>query len=211
MNRAKTVVDYYVLNNKLKNVIRSGWKNWNVQNERVESVAEHVFGVQSLAIAMHSQYQYDLDLTKVLYMLAIHELEEIIIGDLTSWDISENEKKNKGHEAIKIILKDMINKEEIEALILEFDERKTKEAYFAYQVDKTECDIQCKLYDEQGCVDVSKQDNNPSFIDQKVQELLIKEKGSWSSMWIEFDKNKNVRDEHFIEVLDYVKNNKISK
>ena len=32
------VIDYYVLCNKLKNVIRTGWKDWNVQANRLESV-----------------------------------------------------------------------------------------------------------------------------------------------------------------------------
>lgn len=56
MEKAKNVVRYYVLCNKLKDVIRTGWKDWNVKRERVESVAEHVFGTQSLAIAMCSEY-----------------------------------------------------------------------------------------------------------------------------------------------------------
>lgn len=44
MERAKNVVNYYVLCNKLKNIIRTGWKTWNVKRERLESVAEHIWG-----------------------------------------------------------------------------------------------------------------------------------------------------------------------
>ena len=53
-----------VLCNKLKNVIRKGWKDWHVKKERLESVAEHIFGVQMLAIAMKSEYEYDVDLNE---------------------------------------------------------------------------------------------------------------------------------------------------
>ena len=74
MNKEKKVVNYYVLCNKLKNVIRTGRKYWHVQRERVESVAEHIFGVQMLAIAMKSEYEYDIDIMKVIFMIAIHEL-----------------------------------------------------------------------------------------------------------------------------------------
>lgn len=42
-----------------------------------------------LAIAMKSEYNYDIDFLKVLFMLAIHELEEIYIGDLTQFQISK--------------------------------------------------------------------------------------------------------------------------
>lgn len=83
MTKEENVIKYYVLCNKLKNVIRTGWKDWKVQRERLESVAEHVYGVQMLAIAMASVYQYDIDILKVIFMLAIHELEEVVIGDLT--------------------------------------------------------------------------------------------------------------------------------
>ena len=62
MSKEKNVIEYYVLCNKLKNVIRKGWRDWNVSKERLESVAEHVYGVQMLAIAMYSEYNYDIDI-----------------------------------------------------------------------------------------------------------------------------------------------------
>ena len=54
MKKCENVVKYYLLCNKLKNLIRTGWKDWNVQSDRLESVAEHIYGVQMLAIAMKS-------------------------------------------------------------------------------------------------------------------------------------------------------------
>ena len=39
----ESVVKYYVLCNKLKDVIRTGWKDWNVTKDRVESVANRGF------------------------------------------------------------------------------------------------------------------------------------------------------------------------
>jgi putative hydrolase of HD superfamily len=74
MKKEEKVINYYVLCNKLKNVIRTGWKDWSVQRERLESVAEHIFGVQMLAIAMKSEYNYNVDILKVIMMIAIHEL-----------------------------------------------------------------------------------------------------------------------------------------
>lgn len=207
--RQESVVKYYVLCNKLKNVIRSGWKMWNVERERLESVAEHIYGVQSLAIAMYSQYQYDIDIYKVIFMLAVHELEEITIGDLTWWDTTEEDKQQKGHNAIEEILSDLICKNKIKKLILEFDERKTKEALFAYHCDKLECDLQCKIYDEENCVDMTKQNDNPVYHDEKVQKVINKGNSTWSNMWLEFDRNKYENDSNFIEILDYIKENKI--
>lgn len=210
IDNAKAVVEYYVLCNKLKDVIRAGWQTWNVQRERMESIAEHVYGVQQLAIGMWSQYAYDIDIFKVMFMLAVHELEETIIGDLTLWDITADEKLNQGHHAVQIILRDLLQREQIEKLVFEFDARQTKEAKFAYQCDKLECDIQSKLYDEEGCVDLNQQQENKILEDETVKSLLASGK-SWSGMWMTFGKLKYNYDLHFTEVSDYVENNEISK
>ena len=56
MSKEENVVKYYAICNRLKNVIRKGWKLWNVQRDRLESVAEHIFSTQMLAIAMEHEY-----------------------------------------------------------------------------------------------------------------------------------------------------------
>ena len=208
MNKEKNVINYYVLCNKLKNVIRTGWLDWNVTRDRVESIAEHIFGVQMLAIAMKSEYEYDIDLTKVIFMLAIHELGEIIIGDLTQFQITKDEKIKLEHKAVHDILDSLISGEEIEKLFLEFDEKKTPEAIFAYQCDKLECDLQCKLYDQENCVDFNKQENNNSFYHPDVQKYY-KEGSSWSEMWLKFGQERYNYDKNFKAVSDYAYNNKL--
>ena len=210
MEKAQKVIEYYVLCNKLKDVIRTGWLNWHVERKRVESVAEHIFGVQMLAIAMKSEYQYDVDIMKVIYMLAIHELGEIIIGDLTQFQISKEEKEIIEHEAVHKILSPLIDSETIEELYLEFDSHQTKEAMFAYQCDKLECDIQSKLYDEENCVDLNHQDDNQTTNNELVRELLDSGK-TWSEMWIEFGQKRYPYDNNFIEVSSYVKTHPIKR
>jgi len=208
MEKAKRVIDFYIICNRLKDVIRTGWIDWNVKRERIESVAEHIYGVQMFAIAMASEYDYDVDLYKVIMMLAIHELEETVIGDQTLFQISKDEKEEIGHQAVKEILKELKNGEEIEKLILEFDERKTKEAFFAYQCDKLECDTQAKLYDEQDCVDLNNQENNQSLNNETVKKL-IEEGNSFSNMWLAFGRSLYPYDENFQEVSNYLSNTKI--
>ena len=207
--KARTVVEFYVLCAQLKDVIRSGWKIWHVQRERLESVAEHIFGVQQLALAMWSQYGYAVDIYKVIMMLALHEMEEIIIGDLTQWHISRQDKISKGHNAISHILRDLIKRDDLEKLILEFDARQTPEAKFAYACDKLECDIQSKLYDETSAVDLSKQEGNPLMNEKDIQELYMKKK-SWSAMWLEYSRHKYNYDPNFTEVSNFVESNNIT-
>lgn len=199
--RAKSVIEYYMMCNKLKKLIRTGWLDWNVKSDRLESVAEHIYGVQMLAIAMKSQFNYDIDLQKVIMMLAVHELEEICIGDLTLFQISKEDKDTLGHEAIEKVLKNLIDKEDIKKLILEFDERKSKEAKFVFQCDKLECDLQSKVYDQTASIDLSidGQMNNSAYLNEDVQDLLAKGK-SFSSMWLEFGRRRYNYDNNFLAV-----------
>lgn len=208
MSKEQNVLNYYVLCNKLKNVIRTGWKDWKVERERIESIAEHIFGVQMLAIAMKSEYEYDIDIQRVIFMLAIHELGETLIGDLTQFQISKEDKEKIEHEAVHNILRGLLDGKIIEELFLEFDERKTKEALFAYQCDKLECDLQCKLYDQEHCVDLNNQEGNSITENERVSKLL-KEGESWSSMWLKFGQQIYPYDENFRAVSNYAINNQI--
>ena len=210
MSKEENVLKYYVMCNKLKNVIRTGWKTWNVERERVESVAEHIFGVQMLAIAMKSEYEYDIDIMKVVFMLAVHELGEIVIGDLTMFEISKEEKAKREKEAVHKILCGLLDGKEIENLFTEFDSHSTKEAMFAYQCDKLECDLQSRLYDEEGCVDLNKQESNDLLENELVKKLLSEEK-SWSGMWLRFGQTVYPYDDNFKDVSKYALNNSISK
>ena len=209
MEKAKNVIDFYVLCNSLKNVVRSGWKIWGVSKERVESVAEHVYGTQMLAIAMWSEFNYKLDLTKVLAMLAVHEMEEIKIGDLTFFEVTKQEKLDLGHSAIESILKILSKGDAIKKLIYEFDERKSPEARFAYFCDKLEADLQCKLYDEMKCVDLTDPSNEKARNIESVKKVLEEEK-TWSGAWLKFSQKMYNYDENFLSVSEYAKDNKIS-
>jgi putative hydrolase of HD superfamily len=210
MNREENVLNYYVLCNKLKNVVRTGWINWNVSSDRVESVAEHIYGVQMLAIAMKLEYQYDIDLNKVIFMLAIHELGETIIGDLTRFQISKEEKEILEHEAVCNILASLIDGDKIYELFLEFDNGETPEAKFAYQCDKLECDLQSKLYDQMGCVDLERQEGNDTVNNNLVRELLDSGE-SFSSMWIKFGQKMYPYDSNFMAVSNYALNNRLEE
>lgn len=208
MERARSVVKYYALCSKLKDLIRTGWKDWKVERHRIESVAEHIYGVQMLAISIYYQFGYKLDLNKVIYMLAIHELEEIEIGDLAFYETTKEDKLEKGKNASDLILKDLVGKEEISKLLDEYNERKTDEAIFAYHCDKLECDVQMKLYDQEGCFDLNNQPNNPIIDLPSVRKVLDSE-SSISNAWIEFDRSKFEDDPVFIEIINWLKDNNI--
>ena len=153
-DKIKTILDYYILTTKLKDVVRSGWKAWGVKRERVESVAEHIYGTCMLAIAIWSETLPEVNISEVIMMLALHETEEIVIGDITPFDNESKQKiKKEGQKAAFAIFKNLIAKDVYFKLIQDFDARKTPEAIFAHKCDKLESDLMARIYSDEGSLD----------------------------------------------------------
>jgi len=208
MSKAEKVIKFYVLCNRLKDVIRSGWKVWHVKRERLESVAEHVYGTQMLAIAMWAEYGYDIDVEKVVMMLALHELEEALIGDVIPFDASVEEKKKLGRKMVGEMLSDLEGNGVVQDLMEEYYEQKTAEARFVMECDKLEADLQCKIYDEEGRIDLAEQEGNAMLADAKVQEIA-QGKTSAAEIWLEYNRWKNDYDRNFLEVSRYAEKNEV--
>ncbi len=170
--KALSVYEFWLLLNKLKEVIRTGWLRSNVNKKRLEVVAEHVYSTGNLAIAMASQFGYAVDLYKVVFMIAIHE-----IGDIPINEQKEN-KKQKEREAVIQIIDELIVKDELLSIYDEFEERKTPEAKFAFQCDKVDCDLQSTVY--------QKYVSDPN----------------WSENWIDGDIKRYNYDENFKAVAE---------
>ncbi len=157
MERLKllNILDTYYDLTKLKDKKRQGWLYWNVSADRIESIAEHIFGAQQLAWLIYSEANLDLDIYKVISMLSLHETEEITIGDITPFDkVTPEEKIVRGHKAVEETLSKLSKKDVMIDLIKEFDIHETKEGKFAFLCDKLECDLQAKKYYEKGYVNI---------------------------------------------------------
>ena len=140
-------------------------------------------------------------------MLVLHELGEVIIGDITPFDnITPEEKMIKEHEAMREVVGDLINQKEFLSLLFEFDEKKTKEAIFAHHCDKLEADIQAKIYQDMGCQHpLNEQEDNVVFKSDKVQQMVKDGAQTAFDIWYEWDKSLYYDDEDFARLLDYVR------
>lgn len=200
---------FYLLATQLKYKIRSGWDktHWNVSKERLESIAEHVYGTCILALCIDSEFKTNLNIDKVIKMLVLHEIGEVVIGDITPFDnITPEEKMKKEHKAMKDVIGDLVNQEEFLSLLFEFDEKKTKEAIFAHHCDKLEADIQAKVYQDMGCQHpLDEQENNVVFKSDEVQKMVKNGAQTAFDIWYEWDKYLYYNDKVFAELLDYVR------
>lgn len=202
----ENIINFYLIANRLKEKIRTGWIEVGISCDRLESVAEHIYGCLILAIAIDSEYKLDVDMYKVLKMLALHELEETIMKDFTIRDnISKDEKIKKGRECVKKVTKGLLNQQEIIDLLEEFNGHKTKESLFCYRVDKIECDFQAKLYDLKGYFEINNALEDLSYFGE--EGLLIKDKiKTASDVWIEYDKKRYKDDEIFTNLINDIQN-----
>ena len=209
--KIKDLLEFYLLARELKDKIRRGWKIWNIDRERVESVAEHIYGTCILAISIDSEYKLDIDIYKVVMMIVLHEIEEIKIGDLTPFDkVTKEEKRKIGKQAVEEILNTLNKKVQYIELIEEFESMKTKESTFAKMCDKLEADIKCKLYCEEKCIDINKKENEHLLKDSRVQKLLRNGEKTVADLYIENDRPKYT-EKVFENIANYIKQNNLLK
>ena len=210
-NKIASAMKFYLLATKLKYKIRSGWdkNHWNVNSERIESIAEHVYGTCILAISLNSEFQLGMDMEKVLTMLAIHEIGEVLIGDITPFDkITQEEKTKIEHIAMFDVLGDLLDREKLYALLVEFDKHESKESNFAYLCDKLEADIQAKIYQDKGYQhSLDDQENNVVFKSDKINKMIENGANTAFDIWYEWDKSKFKDEPVFKKTLNYIKNN----
>lgn len=204
--KAKRVCDFYCLAIRLKDVIRKGFINACVKKERMESVAEHVYGTLNLAIAIYYTYKpKNIDLSKVLFMLAIHELDEICIGDVALTDTNYVDAKKASRDAVISVLSSLEDDGTLLAIIDEFDAASTNEAKFAYLCDKLECDLYVKVLSEKGCFDIEELKKKDNLFSRNIKTG----KETLAEVWLPGDEEKFSIDETFKEIFEYARDNDI--
>lgn len=201
-NKAKRIIDFYLYVNKLKYKIRTGFVEIGITKERLESVAEHIYGCLMLSIAVDSEYNLNIDMYKVLKMLTIHELDEVLKPDFTLRSgITKEEKIKIGVESVNAVASTLSSGDELISLVNEFNEGKTKEAKFCYLIDKMECDMQAKVYDLDGNFLIEKAKEDLVYYGSSAKKIEKNAKTA-SDYWILYDKPKFKNDKIFKLLCD---------
>ena len=215
---------FYYLNFKLKNKIRSGWdsKHWNINSNRIERISEHIIGTMALAIVIDSEFNYNeeldyirnVDINRVLKVLAMHEIGETLIGDITPFDgITPEEKEEVEHKAMIDALGNLSKKDELLNMLLEFDKHSSNESVFEYFCDKIEADLQSKFYQDSGLHNsLDNQENNCVFNSKKVQTMLENGAKTAFDIWYWYDAHiyeDNICFPEFSNILQVARDNDI--
>ncbi|MBW7955399.1 HD domain-containing protein [Patescibacteria group bacterium] len=131
-----TVFEFYRLAEKLKLVMRHSWLS---DGQRRESVAEHTWMMSLLALILMPKVKLDLDQTKVLKMIAVHDLAEAVTEDMPVWDgvVHKEEKAEAERKAMELLLKPLPDDLSTDLLQLweEYEQRTSPEALFVKALD----------------------------------------------------------------------------
>lgn len=129
---------------KLKTELRHSWTS---NASRQESVAEHSWSACLLALALFDELSVKVDQRRTLKMILIHDLAEVLIGDIPAFEVSR--RQTTKHRDEKMAIRQMVSglgnrplATEIVELWEEFEEGQTPEAKLAKACDKLDVLLQ---------------------------------------------------------------------
>jgi len=127
----------------LKDVNRQGWVNAGVPSP--ESVAAHSWGMAVLALKLCPD---DLILEHVLKLCLVHDVPEIMVGDLTP-DDDRTTKSADERAAMERLAPEWVG------LFDEYEQQSSPEAVFVRSLDKLDMALQAKVYMERSDLDLN--------------------------------------------------------
>jgi len=183
------IIRFYMLANKLKNEIRTGWTELGIKAARLESIAEHIYGELVLAIAIDSEIKFDIDMLKVFKMLILKEFSKIDGKEYTTTaHLSEEEKANIAITNVAKITSNLVKKDEYFELLNELKDLDSDEAKFAYQISKVEADLQTKIYDLNGDFDLDKAIEDAKNYPEQLKTEIVPQIKNASDGFILYDR-----------------------
>lgn len=157
-------LSFLLQSTQLKSIDRAGWKRVGI--EHPESVAAHSWGVMLLC----SLYcPTNLNKERVLQIALVHDLPEIVVGDITPHDgIHPHEKNAKETDAAQQLLPSPLLE-----FWREYQEHQTEESIFVHSMDKIDMLVQALTYANTHHKDTTEFiDSARKSVHPKYQELL---------------------------------------
>lgn len=134
----------------LKQVYRKGWLERGIPPSRCESVAEHSYGVATLALFLGGSFP-ELNALRVLELALLHDFAEIHAGDITPADlVTRREKAHLEAGSFWKVVAHWPDRDRFLALFQEYERGESKEARFVRQLEKLEMALQATVYESQG-------------------------------------------------------------
>lgn len=155
---AQKILKFLHFAENLKKLTRHSW----LSDGRQESVAEHTWRISIMFLLVEPHLDIKVDALKTLEMIVIHDIIEVIAGDVWAFDTFNQETKElkiqKEQAAIEEIKKMLDNEtgDKFHTLWYEFEDKLTNEAKVANALDKLEAQVQHNEADLSTWLDIEK-------------------------------------------------------
>lgn len=138
----KKIINFLEAIEPLKSTLRHNW----TKSGRQESSAEHTWRVSVFLMVIQDLLKFDINFEKTLKMVLIHDIPELVDGDIPGFIKEKSLKKHQDDEsknAKKIFdkLPESIGKEYLD-FFLEFEKGESPEARVALALDRIESQLQ---------------------------------------------------------------------
>lgn len=142
----KDCLELFLKVGELKKTDREGWKHVGIDNP--ESIADHSFRATFMALILGDEF--DIDTSRLIKLLLVHDLAEAETGDLTPRDYdTEKEKFEMERKALESIFNKFDDEHSVVELWKEFEIGESQEAKIARDIDKLEMILQALEYREE--------------------------------------------------------------
>jgi len=164
-NSLVDLVEFFKRVGQLKKVSRSGWVRVGIKSP--ESVADHTFRTAFLCMIFSSLE--GLDELKMLRMALIHDLPEVVVGDLMPSEKGKADKNSEEH-----VMKDLLSllPKEVRGKCIqawhEYVSNETAEAMAVRQLEKLEMALQAREYEDAGVAKESLE----TFVESAEESIL---------------------------------------
>lgn len=134
------LLDFFHQAELLKGVLRHSW----LSSGRRESVAEHSWRMALMAIVLAPKVNPNLDMTKLLKIIALHDLAEVYAGDPWAFNKKSLDKEVKELSSMQKLLAGLPEelRDDLLSIWQEYEEISSEEAKLAKALDKLEVLIQ---------------------------------------------------------------------
>ena len=164
---------------KVKNIFR---QTYLADGQRKENDAEHSWHLALSAVLLKEHMKEDVDLTKVMIMVLIHDLVEVDAGDTYAYDTAGNATKRQREEAAADRIFGILPEDQgkmLRQLWEEFEAYETPEARFAHVMDNFQ---PMTLNDDNGGGDWKRHQVKKSQILKRNEKTSSGSREIWSCM-----------------------------
>jgi len=172
----------FFLFDMLGDIKRSGPIQWKIDRFRTSDIKNHILDLIVITKLLKPHLPAYIDTEKMIDYAIVHDLTEVITGDITTFEgITKEEKKRVEKIAREYLISEYQSMLNINTLLEDFENSKDIEAKILHMIDKVHSSIEFLKYDNEKKVDMDNPEiieclrENPRIVKLKKQGLSLGE------------------------------------